>query len=73
MLKSILGTAALLVGWSVLWFVNVVFLGAGVRDISACPNGGCQVDDGLRDILVWVIGIVAIVAVRVWLYRRRSV
>jgi hypothetical protein len=58
--------AALLAGWSVLWFVNVVYLGA--NHAATVVRG----DDGPRDILVWVLGLVAIIAIRVWLYRKRS-
>jgi hypothetical protein len=75
MLKSSLGTAALVAGWSALWFVNVLYLGQGggmtnacLRDPTKCTSGG---EDGPLDIAIWVIGLVAIVALRVWLYRRR--
>lgn len=67
MLKWTAVTAALLALWSLAWFVNVVYLdtGGGVslactRDATKCPG-----DNGPRDILVWVIGLVAIIAVRV--------
>lgn len=49
--------------WSAVWFVNVVYLGTGGGMISACLRDATQCssgsDDGPRDIVVWVIGLVA--------------
>ena len=67
MMKSILGTAALLAGWSLVWFVNVVYLN---QDIGHPPYSGVQEsDDGPLDIAIWVIGLVAIVGIQALLYR----
>ncbi len=70
MLRSILGTAALLAGWSVLWFVNVALLGAHLTNGGTICRPEC--DDSPRDVAIWVLGIVAIVAFGVWLGRRRT-
>jgi hypothetical protein len=76
MLKSVLGTATLLAGWSALWFAYVVYFGGNhVSNAILNCSSPCELpvsDDGPQDIALWVIGLVAIVAFRVWLHRGPS-
>jgi hypothetical protein len=75
MLKWTVVTAALLVAWSVVLFAKVVFLGSRVGAVVKCPTGQCQINGGgvqPSDFLIWVIGLVSIVAWRVWSYRARA-
>lgn len=63
------GTAALLAGWSVLMFLYETYrpMGGGYT-VQRCPTG-CQPDPTFS-VVVWLVGIVVIVGLR--LAQRRS-
>jgi hypothetical protein len=77
MVKSLLVTAALLAGWSFVCYL-VPMVSANMHRVSIfhpCgQGGGCQIvgDDPTIGIVVWAVGVVAIVADGTWRYRRRS-
>jgi hypothetical protein len=77
MSKSLLVTAALLGGWSLVCYY-VPMVSANINRVSIfhpCgEGGGCQIvgDDPTIGIVVWVVGVVAIVADGAWRYRRGS-
>jgi hypothetical protein len=77
MLKLMLGTALLLVGWSLVCYY-VPMVSANMHRVSIfhpCgQGGGCQIvgDDPTIGIVVWAVGVVAIVADGAWRYRKQT-
>lgn len=70
-MKWVVGTAALLAGWSILMFLYETLrpMGGGF----ACRNDptGCPPDPTFS-IAVWLVGVVVIVGLRVLQLRRRD-
>jgi hypothetical protein len=78
MLKWIVGTALLIVGWTAVWMWSFVYSGSPhITSILKCPTGPpCRTyappaDNGPLDLAVWIVGLIIIVAVQQGLYRRR--